>query len=92
MKRPLWNGYQAMPVISSGQWGGQAIETYRRTKTIDLIYVAGGGIVSHPLGPTGGLRAIQQAWQAAKLGQSLEQAAAEHQEVRLAIEKFGNRS
>jgi ribulose-bisphosphate carboxylase large chain len=92
MKRPLWNGYQAMPVISSGQWGGQAIETYRRTKTIDLIYVAGGGIVSHPLGPTGGLRAIQQAWQAAKLGQSLEEAAAEHQEVRLAIEKFGNRS
>jgi hypothetical protein len=38
-----------MPVAGSGQWGGQAPETYRRTgRTTDLLYLCGGGIVSHP--------------------------------------------
>jgi len=51
----------AMPVISSGQWGGQAPETYRLTSTTDLMYVAGGGIMAHPMGPAAGLRGVQQA-------------------------------
>ena len=55
-----------MPVISSGQWGGQAPETYRRTKSVDLMYLAGGGIVAHPGGPAAGVAAIQQAWDAAR--------------------------
>ncbi|MSU61302.1 MAG: ribulose 1,5-bisphosphate carboxylase [Pedosphaera sp.] len=46
----------AMPVLSSGQWGGQAPETYRLTGTTDLMYVAGGGIMAHPMGPAAGLR------------------------------------
>src|SRR5688572_16779145 len=29
-------GAPILPVVSSGQWGGQACETYRRTKTVDL--------------------------------------------------------
>ena len=40
-----------MPVISSGQWGGQAPETDRLTGTTDLMSVAGGGIMAHPMGP-----------------------------------------
>ena len=44
----------ALPVAGSGQWGGQAPETYQRTgRTVDLMYLCGGGIVSHPDG-TGG--------------------------------------
>ncbi len=55
-----------LPVAGSGQWGGQAPETYQRTgRTIDLLYLCGGGIVSHPGGPAAGVRAVQQAWQAA---------------------------
>ena len=43
---------RAMPVLSSGQWGGQAPDTYRLTGSTDYIYLAGAGIVAHP-GPFG---------------------------------------
>ena len=78
-----------MPVISSGQWGGQAPETFRRTGTLDLMYVAGGGIMAHPGGPAAGLRGIQQAWEAAEKGVALEEYARTHEELRQTIEKFG---
>lgn len=91
MKQPLWGGYHAMPVISSGQWGGQAPETLRLTETQDVLYVAGGGIMAHPLGPAAGLKGIKQAWEAAAQGVSLEQFASEHKELQMAIEKFGGR-
>lgn len=91
MRKPVFGGYFAMPVISSGQWGGQAPETYRRTGTQDVLYVAGGGIMAHPLGPAAGLRAIQQAWEAAVQGVDLEEYAATHVELRQTIDKFGNR-
>ena len=39
----------ALPVACSGQWGGQAPETFRRTgRTVDLMYLCGGGVVGHP--------------------------------------------
>ena len=47
--------YSVLPVVSSGQWGGQAFETWRRTKTVDLLYMAGGGIMAHPMGPAAGV-------------------------------------
>ena len=78
-----------MPVISSGQWGGQAPETYDRARSVDLIYVAGGGIVAHPGGPAAGVAAIRQAWDAAKSGIPLEEHAAEHPELQAALDKFG---
>lgn len=89
MKKPLWGGNYAMPVVSSGQWGGQAPETLRQTETQDLIYVAGGGIMAHPGGPADGFRGIQQAWEAAAKGISLEQYAAQHQELRATLQRFG---
>jgi ribulose-bisphosphate carboxylase large chain len=87
--KPLLGGFEIMPVISSGQWGGQAPETYRLTQTVDLMYLAGGGIMAHPGGPAEGLRAIKQAWEAALLGVPLENYACNHPELRKAIEKFG---
>jgi ribulose-bisphosphate carboxylase large chain len=80
----------AMPVVSSGQWGGQAAETYRRTGTVDLMYVAGGGIMAHPMGPAAGLRALQQAWEAAVKGIPLAEYASSHEELRATLAKFGN--
>lgn len=85
---PLLGGREALPVVSSGQWGGQAPETYRRTHTLDLLYMAGGGIAAHPGGPAAGVRAIRQAWQAAVEGQTLPEAAAEHKELAQAMAKF----
>jgi ribulose-bisphosphate carboxylase large chain len=77
-----------MPVVSSGQWGGQAFETWHQTHTTDLLYMAGGGVMAHPGGPASGVRALQQAWASAVAGQSLAQAAAMHSEFRQSVEKF----
>jgi ribulose-bisphosphate carboxylase large chain len=89
--RPMFGNDEILPVVSSGQWGGQALETYRRTRTVDLLYLAGGGIAAHPGGPGAGVRAIRQAWDAAVAGQSLDEAAARYPELAQAIEKFGSR-
>ncbi len=78
-----------LPVVSSGQWGGQACETFRRTKTVDLLYMAGGGIMAHPDGPAAGVRSLQKWWEAAVEGLTLEQAAAKYSELKKSVEKFG---
>ena len=78
----------ALPVVSSGQWGGQAPETYRLTSTTDLMYLAGGGILAHPSGPAAGVRALQQAWDAAVRGIPLEEHARSHPELQETISKF----
>jgi ribulose-bisphosphate carboxylase large chain len=88
---PLLGGYPIMPVISSGQWAGQAPETYRLTRTVDLMYLAGGGIMAHPGGPADGIKAIRQAWEAALTGVPLETYASDHPELAKAIAKFGPR-
>ncbi len=83
---------RALPVVCSGQWGGQAPETYQRTgRTLDLMYLCGGGIVSHPGGPAAGVRAVQQAWQATVEGIDLRTYAATHSELKHSLEKFAGR-
>lgn len=88
---PLFDHPCALPVVSSGQWGGQAFETYRRTGTIDLLYMAGGGIMAHPGGAAAGVKALQQAWQGAMDGLNMEQTAAICPEFALSVKKFGNK-
>ena len=87
--KPMLGGYSVLPVVSSGQWGGQAPETYRRTKTVDLLYMAGGGILAHPDGPAGGVAALHQAWIAAVNGLSVEEAAKQYPEFGRSVKKFG---
>jgi len=89
--KPFPGGYCVLPVVSSGQWGGQAFETYRRTKTIDLLYMAGGGIMAHPEGPAAGVLALQQAWKAAVEGLSMEEAVKQFPAFSKAFEKFGKK-
>ena len=86
---PLSRISSIMPVVSSGQWGGQAPETWRRTRTVDLLYLAGGGIMAHPDGVAGGVKALRQAWEAAVEGVPLSRAAKNHPELRHSIQKFG---
>jgi len=79
-----------LPVVASGQWGGQAPETYARNGgSIDLLYLGGGGIMGHPGGPAAGVRAISQAWEAAVAHIPLEDYACDHRELAQAIEAFG---
>jgi ribulose-bisphosphate carboxylase large chain len=89
---PIFGDDRALPVVSSGQWGGQAPETYRRTQTVDLMYLAGGGMMAHPGGPAAGCRALQQAWEAAVAGIALGEYARTHRELGQTLEKFAARS
>ncbi len=87
--KPLGGGMPVLPVVSSGQWGGQAPETFRRTKTIDLLYIAGGGIMAHPDGSPAGVRSLQTWWKAAVEGLAKESAVAKYPELKKSVEKFG---
>jgi ribulose-bisphosphate carboxylase large chain len=87
--KPMLGGYTVMPVVSSGQWGGQAPETYRQTQTLDLMYLAGGGILAHPLGPAAGVAALRQAWEAAATGITLDEYARTHPELRGSLDFYG---
>lgn len=88
---PMYGDYRVMPAISSGQWAGTAIDTYAATKTIDVIHLAGGGIIAHPGGTAAGVRSMQQGWEAALKGEPLARYAEKHEELRQAIGKFGGR-
>ena len=81
---------RALPVIGSGQWGGQAPETFARNGgSVDLLYLGGGGIIGHPGGPGAGVRAITQAWEAAVTGIPLDVYARDHRELAQSIDAFG---
>lgn len=80
-----------LPVVCSGQWGGQAPETYARTgHTLDLMYLCGGGIVSHPGGAAAGVCAVKQAWEAAVTGIPLATYARDHPDLARSLAKFAD--
>ena len=81
-----------MPVISSAQWAGSALDIYTATGTTDVLHLAGGGIIAHPGGTAAGVRSMQQGWEAAMAGVSLDDYAQTRPELRAAIDKFGKRS
>lgn len=84
-------GKPLLPVVSSGQWGGQAPETWRRTRTVDLLYQAGGGIMAHPDGAAAGVRALQRWWEAAVEGLTVDGAVAKYPELAQSVAKFGGK-
>ena len=88
---PMFGDYRVMPAISSAQWAGSAPEIYAATKTIDVVHLAGGGIIAHPGGTAAGVRSMQQGWEAALKNVPLDKYAETHEELREAIKKFGGR-
>jgi len=82
------HGTVVMPVLSSGQWAGQAPDTYRALGTTDLMYLCGGGLLAHPGGPAAGVASLHQGWKAALEGRPLEDVAREHPELRQAMEAY----
>ncbi len=82
-------GRPVLPVVSSGQWGGQAPETFRRTQTTDLLYMAGGGIQAHPDGPAAGVESLRLWWQAATEGLDFPAALARYPALAQSAAKFG---
>jgi ribulose-bisphosphate carboxylase large chain len=82
-------GCEAMPVFSSGQWAGQAPDTFRALGSVDLIYACGGGIVAHPGGIAAGVCSVRQAWEAAVEGVPLEIYASGRPELAQALAQYG---
>jgi ribulose-bisphosphate carboxylase large chain len=78
-----------MPVFSSGQWAGQAPDTYEALGNADLMYLCGGGILGHPDGPAAGVEHLKQGWEAATGGIPLEEYAEDHEALRRGIDHFG---
>lgn len=82
-------GCEVMPVFSSGQWAGQAFDTYAALGSSDLIHAAGGGIMGHRGGIAAGAASMRAAWKGALAGLTREQVAAASPEFRQAQEQFG---
>lgn len=80
---------RVLPVFSSGQWAGQAPDTYQALGNADLLYLAGGGILGHPNGAAAGVEHMKQGWEAAMQGIPLEEYAEDHEELRTAIDYYG---
>ena len=55
----------------------------------DFIVVCGGTIHGHPMGPTAGAKAFRQAIDALVQGRSILEAAKQHEELKVALEKWG---
>jgi len=86
---PMFGGYKAMPVLSSGQWAGTAIDTYAAIESLDVMHLAGGGILAHPDGAAAGFESMKLGWEAAVTGVGLDAYAAKHSVLKRAIDKFG---
>ena len=78
-----------MPAFSSGQWAGTLAPTLAAVPSADLMFMCGGGILAHPMGPAAGVTSVRQAWHAWQRGQALRDAAAAEPELRAALDTFG---
>ena len=79
-----------MPVFSSGQWAAHAPALYEAIGSVDLMHLAGGGIVAHPQGIAAGVASMREAWEAATQGQALDAYASSRPALRAALDKFGS--
>lgn len=80
-----------MPVVSSGQWGGQLPATIEAAGGPDFIYLAGGAILGHPMGVESGVEALRAAADAARDGVRLTDAARDSSALAASLEAFGDR-
>ncbi len=78
-----------MPVFSSGQWAGNIGVTHEALQSSDFMFLAGGGILAHPDGPSSGVKSLQQGWEAVHTGTPIEKFASTHTELQQALDFFG---
>ena len=79
---------RSFPVPSAGIHPG-LVPLLLADYEIDSVINAGGGIHGHPAGAAGGGRAFRQAIDAVLQGESLQDAAAQHEELQIALELWG---
>ncbi|CDY78883.1 similar to ribulose-1,5-bisphosphate carboxylase, Type III [Caballeronia glathei] len=77
-----------MPVFSSGQWASQAPDLFNALRSVDLMHLAGGGIIGHPQGIAAGVASMREGWQAAAEGVDLNTYAQSHSALNAALSHF----
>ncbi|MFM0038339.1 ribulose-bisphosphate carboxylase large subunit family protein [Paraburkholderia strydomiana] len=77
-----------MPVFSSGQWASQAPDLYNSLGSVDLMHLAGGGIIGHPQGIPAGVASMREGWEAATEDIDLNTYAQTHPALRAALSHF----
>jgi len=82
---------RVLPVFSSGQWAGTVPATWQSIQSQDLLFMSGGGILAHPMGPAAGVVSLRQAWAAQRQGVTLDDYARDMPELQSALAFFGDR-
>ncbi len=90
LKMQFFNLKTVFPVVSGGVHPAIVQENIENLGN-DIVIQAGGGIHGHPEGTRAGATAMRQAIDAAMKGVSLEKYAEEHEELKLAIQKWGSK-
>ena len=85
---PLRNIKRTWPMPSAGMYPG-LVPVLVREFGQDIVIPAGGGMLGHPMGHRAGAQSWQQAIEATMQGISLEDAAKDKEELRVALEKWG---
>ena len=88
MIRPMGNIKPIFPMPGGGTTQGHVEDLYKKFGN-DVMIAAGGAIHGHPMGPAAGAKAFRQAIDAVKKGISLEDAAKEYEELKIAVDLWG---
>ncbi len=84
-----WHGLKPVFPVASGGLDPTKIPELIEIAGVDLVINAGGGIHGHPNGSRAGAKALRQAMEAGLKKISMHEYAQTHEELRLAIEKWG---
>ncbi|MEM2569705.1 MAG: RuBisCO large subunit C-terminal-like domain-containing protein [Candidatus Bathyarchaeia archaeon] len=85
---PLYHFKPTLPTLSAGNHPGN-VATSCEIVGNDVLLLAGGGIIGHPISPTAGAKAMMQAAEAYIKGIPVEEYAKEHKELEAAIKYWG---
>ncbi|AHF04692.1 ribulose bisphosphate carboxylase [Marichromatium purpuratum 984] len=88
---PMGELLPSLPVPGGSDNALTLARVHDKLGTVDFGFVPGRGVFGHPHGPRGGAASIRQAWEAIAQGVPLLDYAAEHVELRAAIDAFGTR-
>lgn len=88
MLMPLGNIKPVFAMPGGGTTQGHVEDLYKKFGK-DVMVASGGAIHGHPMGPAAGARAFRQAIDAVVAGQTLAEAAKEHEELGKAVELWG---
>ncbi len=86
---PYYHMKPTMPICGGGVHPGLVPQFIKDFGT-DIVLAAGGAVQGHPMGAAAGIRAMKQASAAVTAGQTLEEAAKDHEELACALKRFGN--